>query len=70
MMALVNGAGGLDLAAGTTLSLDIQNPLFRFDAVPGTTSYAFSVPWTPGNLRALNFPHVRAAQGERIAPEP
>lgn len=70
MIALVNGSGGLDLAAGTTISLEIQNPLFRFDAVPGTTSYTFAIPWTPNNLRALNFPHVRAAQGERIAPEP
>ncbi|RSK44718.1 hypothetical protein [Hymenobacter perfusus] len=69
MIALVNGAGGLDLAAGTTISLEIQNPLFKFDAVPGTTSYTFVIPWTPNNLRALNFPHVRAAQGERIAPE-
>lgn len=70
MMALINGAGGLDLAAGTTISLEIQNPLFKFDAVPGTTSYTFSIPWTPRNLRELNFPHIRAAQGERIAPEP
>ena len=69
MIRLETSAGPLDLAAGTTISLEIQNPLFRFDAVPGTTSYIFSVPWTPNNLLALNFPHVRAAQGQVVEPE-
>ncbi|RSK45168.1 hypothetical protein [Hymenobacter rigui] len=69
MIELVTSAGGLDLAAGTTITLEIQNPLFRFDAVPGTTSYSFAIPWSPRNLRALNFPHVRAAQGEGVEPE-
>ncbi|OWP62874.1 hypothetical protein CDA63_11695 [Hymenobacter amundsenii] len=70
MIRFENAAGVLDLSENTTISLEIQSPLFRFDSVPGTTSYSFSVPWTPGNLRRLNFPHLRAAQGETIAPEP
>lgn len=69
MIRLETAAGPLDLPAGVTISLEIQSPLFRFDSVPGTTSYSFSVPWTPTNLRRLNFPHLRAAQGAAIAPE-
>lgn len=70
MIRFETAAGPLDLLENTALNMEIQSPLFRFDSVPGTISYSFPVPWTPGNLRRLNFPHLRAAQGETIAPEP
>ncbi|UOR06751.1 hypothetical protein MUN82_06530 [Hymenobacter aerilatus] len=68
MMGLKTALGWLDLQPGT-VGIEINNPFFQFDAVPGVTTYPFSLPMTPGNLRKLNFPHVRAAQGEQPAPE-
>jgi hypothetical protein len=68
MIGLKVAAGWLVLAPGT-ITLDINSPLFNPDSVPGTISYPFGLPWT-GNLEALNFPHVRADQGEAVAPEP
>ncbi|WP_400194042.1 hypothetical protein [Hymenobacter sp. B81] len=69
MIGFRTAAGWLDLSPGT-IGLEISNPFFRYDAVPGVTSYPFGLPMTPGNLRRLNFPHVRAEQGETPAPEP
>jgi hypothetical protein len=69
MIGLKVAGGWLDLAAGT-ISMDINSPLFSADSVPGTTTYPFGLPVSPGNMQKLNFPHVRADQGERIAPEP
>lgn len=69
MMGLKTALGWLDLQPGT-VGIEISNPFFQYDAVPGVTTYPFSLPMTPGNLRRLNFPHVRAAQGEQPAPEP
>lgn len=69
MIALKVAGGYLDLNPGT-ISVEISNPYFNFDAVPGTTSYPFALPGTATNLRLLGFPHVRAGQGEQPAPEP
>lgn len=69
MIGLKVAAGWLDLTAGT-ISLDISNPYFSVDAVPGTTSYLFGVAMSPTNLARLGFPHLRADQGEQVAPEP
>ena len=69
MIGLKVAGGWLELAAGT-ISLDISNPFFQADSVPGTLSYPFGVPLSPLNQLRLNFPHVRADQGEHIAPEP
>jgi len=65
MIGLQVTAGWLDLAPGT-ISLDISSPYFSVDTVPGTTTYPFGLPMSPGNLRRLDFPHLRADQGERV----
>jgi hypothetical protein len=62
-------AGALDLAAGT-ISMEINSPYFEADTVPGTITYPFAVPMSPGNQQRLSFPHVRADQGEKVDPEP
>ncbi|MGI4762328.1 MAG: hypothetical protein ACRYF0_16580 [Janthinobacterium lividum] len=69
MIGLEVNAGPLELAAGT-IALEISNPYFSTNSVPGTTTYPFGVSRTPGNQVKLNFPDVRADQGERIADEP
>jgi len=69
MIGLLVAAGWLELAGGS-ISLDISNPYFSTDSVPGTTTYPFGVSRTPGNQVRLNFPDVRADQGERVADEP
>jgi hypothetical protein len=69
MMALKTELGWLDLLPGT-IGIEIQNPFFRYDAVPGVVTYPFGLPMSPGNLRALNFPHVVAAQGEPVPAVP
>ncbi len=68
MIGLKVVAGWLVLAPGT-ISMEISNPLFSADTVPGTIAYPFGLPME-GNVEKLNFPHVRADQGERIADEP
>jgi hypothetical protein len=71
MIALQTIATGayLDLASAS-IGVEINNPFFHFDSVPGIITYPFNLPGTPNNLRALNFPHLRADQGEVPAPEP
>ncbi|MDO7875549.1 hypothetical protein Q5H93_12465 [Hymenobacter sp. ASUV-10] len=69
MIGLKVAAGWLDLAAGT-ISMEINNPLFDTESVPGTITYPFALVLSPDNLVRLNFPHLRADQGERVAPEP
>jgi hypothetical protein len=69
MIGLQVAAGWLELVSGT-ISMDINNPFFSTNTVPGTVSYPFGLAMTPGNLVKLNFPHVRADQGEKIAPVP
>jgi hypothetical protein len=69
MIGLQVAAGWLELASGT-ISLDINSPYFSAESVPGTTTYPFGLPMSPGNLRRLDFPHLRAEQGERVPDEP
>ncbi|MGI4760909.1 MAG: hypothetical protein ACRYF0_09400 [Janthinobacterium lividum] len=69
MIGLEVTAGWLELAPGS-ISLDISNPYFSTDSVPGTTTYPFGVSRSPSNQVRLNFPDVRADQGEKIADEP
>lgn len=69
MLGLKVAAGWLELASAT-VSLDISSPFFSADTIPGTISYPFALALSPANVVALNFPHVRAEQGEAIAPEP
>lgn len=69
MVTLKVAAGWLELAAGT-LTLEVRNPFFEPDTVPGTLSYPFGLPMSAGNLVRLNFPHLRADQGQVVAPEP
>ncbi|MVN77752.1 hypothetical protein GO988_15570 [Hymenobacter sp. HMF4947] len=62
-------AGALELAEGT-ISMEISSPYFSLDSVPGTITYPFGLPRSPANQVRLNFPEVRADQGEKIAPLP
>jgi hypothetical protein len=55
----------LDLAAETEVQLEITNPLFETDKLPGTLIYPFTVPNTPKNRRLLAFPGYLAAAGVR-----
>ncbi|WP_310391572.1 hypothetical protein [Hymenobacter sp.] len=55
MIRLLTAAGELELP-DQDLSLDIANPYFQTDAIPGTTTLPFDLPWSKANLRALNFP--------------
>ena len=61
--------GWLELLEGS-ISLDINSPYFSLDTVPGTTTYPFGLPMSPGNLRRLDFPHLRADRGERVPDQP
>lgn len=67
-MRLETPAGRLDLK-GETISIEISNPYFDFDSIPGTTTYAFTLPLTDNNQRLLNFPLLRVRGGEIPAPE-
>jgi hypothetical protein len=69
MIGLKCAAGWLMLAS-STVSLEIGNPYFGFNSVPGITTYPFSLAGTDDTKRKLNFPHRRAAQGQVPAPEP
>ena len=69
MVTLKVAAGWLELAAGT-LTLEVRNPFFEADTVPGTLSYPFGLPMSAANVTRLNFPHLRADQGQVVAPEP
>jgi hypothetical protein len=69
MIGLLATAGWLDVASGS-ISMDISSPFFEADAIPGTTTYPFGLPMSASNQARLNFPHLRADQGEVVAPEP
>ena len=69
MIGLKVAAGWLELAS-CTVSMEVNSPFFDADTIPGTISYPFALALSPANVVALNFPHVRADQGEAIAPEP
>ncbi|SHL25872.1 hypothetical protein [Hymenobacter psychrotolerans] len=56
--------GGEELQlAGDSLSLEINNPYFEEESIPGTTSLPFGFSWTRDNLRGLGFPHRSKASG-------
>ena len=55
---------GEELQLGSSsLSLQIKNPYFEEDAIPGTMSLPAAFSWTRDNLRGLNFPHRFQANG-------
>jgi hypothetical protein len=63
MIRLLTLAGDeLQLGDGS-LSLEIRNPYFEEEAIPGTTSLPFSFSWTRDNLRTLGFPHRSRVPG-------
>ena len=68
MIGLKAAAGWLTLSPGT-ITMDISSPFFSTNAVPGTITYPFGLPVAENEV-PLNFPHIRAEQGEKIAPEP
>lgn len=56
MIRLVTVAGQQELLLPGELSLDLDNPGFQADAIPGTWSLPFELPWAGQNLVALDFP--------------
>ena len=69
MIGLLIAAGWLELVPAT-LTLEVNSPYFSADSVPGTTTYPFGLAYSPTNQVRLDFPELRAAQGERIADVP
>ncbi|MGI4873358.1 MAG: hypothetical protein ACRYFX_19545 [Janthinobacterium lividum] len=63
MMRLVTVDTQQALLLPSELSLDIDNPSFEADAIPGTWSLPFELPWARENLVALNFPHLYRGAG-------
>ncbi|MGI4866118.1 MAG: hypothetical protein ACRYFZ_19495 [Janthinobacterium lividum] len=51
----------LDLSPDTEVEVEISNPLFETDTLPGALIYPFTVPNTPKNRRLLAFPGYLAA---------
>lgn len=57
MIRLVTGAPSEELdLPGTDMSLDISNPYFGTDSIPGAITQSLDLPWTRPNLRGLGFP--------------
>jgi len=63
MIRLVTVVEQQELLLPTELSLDVDNPGFQADAIPGTWSLPFDLPWAKENLRGLNFPHLFRGPG-------
>ena len=63
MIRMVTVAGQHELLLPTELSFDLENPGFQADAIPGTWSLPFDLPWARENLVALDFPHLHRAPG-------
>lgn len=63
MIKLVTVAGQQELLLPADLSVDIDNPGFQTDAIPGIWSLPFDLPWARENLRALGFPHLYRGPG-------
>jgi hypothetical protein len=55
MMRLETDAAELELA-GEDLSIEIANPYFDTNAIPGVSTLPFDLPMSKPNLRGLNFP--------------
>lgn len=63
MIRLVTAAG-LDLVLpAESVQIDVDNPFFSSDSIPGTATHAFDLPWTRANLRGLNFPDRHRGPG-------
>ena len=57
MMRLVTLAPAEELdLPGADLRLEISNPYFSTDSIPGTITQSLDLPWTRPNLRGLGFP--------------
>jgi len=63
MMKLVTVAGQQELLLPSEMSVDIDNPGFQPDAIPGTWSLPIDLPWARQNLVALDFPHLFRGPG-------
>lgn len=63
MMRLVTVAGQQELLLPTEMSVDIDNPGFQTDAIPGTWSLPVDLPWARQNLVGLGFPHLYRGPG-------
>jgi hypothetical protein len=63
MMKLVTVAGQQELLLPADMSVDIDNPGFQADAIPGIWSLPIDLPWAGENLVALNFPHLFRGPG-------
>lgn len=50
---LLNAQTALDIDAETNITLEYENPMFIFDALPGMASYQFTIPASPTNNNAL-----------------
>ena len=62
MIRFVTAAGELALP-GPDIALEIVNPYFETDAIPGITTYPFDVPAVGDNPRFLKFPHLFRGPG-------
>ena len=62
MIKLVTVAGQQLLLPGE-MSIDVDNPGFQADAIPGTWSLPVDLPWARENLVALHFPHLFRGPG-------
>jgi hypothetical protein len=63
MMRLVTVAGQQELLLPGDMSVDIDNPGFQTDAIPGIWSLPVDLPWARQNLVGLNFPHLYRGPG-------
>ena len=63
MMRLVTVVGQHELLLPTEMSVDIDNPGFQSDAIPGIWSLPLDLAWARQNLVALNFPHLFRGPG-------
>ncbi len=63
MMRLVTVAGQQELLLPGEMGLDIDNPGFQSDAIPGIWSIPIDLSWSRENLVGLNFPHLHRGSG-------
>ncbi len=56
MLQLKHNGQYFDLPANTTVSMELNNPIFDEDLIKGSYSFPFKFPLTPGNRRKLGFP--------------
>lgn len=65
MIGLSIGYNFLELEANASVTLEIQNPFFNNEAVPGTVSFPMSAPVHPVNQKLLQFPELVAATSRK-----